>query len=40
MHFDSAVLLHSTPIGRGIDLTDCYVYGHEIIHGIDSDDGN
>lgn len=39
----SALLSYSTPVGRGIDLTDRYIYqGHMAIHHIDPDsaDGN
>jgi hypothetical protein len=39
--FDSASLLHSTPTGKGITLTDWYIYQrHKIIQHIDPDDGD
>jgi hypothetical protein len=38
---NSALLLYSTPIGRGTDLTDWYIYQqHTVIHHIDPDAGD
>jgi hypothetical protein len=39
--FDSALLLHNAPVGRGIDLMNWYKYQrHTAIHHIYPDDGD